>query len=63
VSGSGNGCVAALIRRDRVLNAQSYVASQGQCVGRDGRVTVLFNDSTIWLGGDAVTCVEGFLQA
>ena len=62
VCGSGNGCVAALVRRDRVLNAQAYVATQGHCLGRDGRVTVQFDDGTIWLGGQAVTCVEGSLQ-
>jgi predicted PhzF superfamily epimerase YddE/YHI9 len=33
-------------------------ASQGICVGRDGRVEVRFgDDETIWLGGHAVTCV------
>lgn len=62
VCGSGNGCVAALIRRDGVLKTQTYVASQGRCLGRDGQVTVQFDGSTIWLGGDAVTCVEGVLQ-
>jgi PhzF family phenazine biosynthesis protein len=62
VCGSGNGCVAALIRRDGVLEARTYVASQGRCLGRDGQVTVQFDASTIWLGGHAVTCVEGFLQ-
>jgi len=63
VCGSGNGCVAALVRRDRVLQARTYVASQGRCLGRDGRVTVQFDAGTIWLGGGAVTCVEGLLQA
>ncbi len=62
VCGSGNGCVAALIRRDGVLKTQTYVASQGRCLGRDGEVTVQFDGSTIWLGGHAVTCVEGVLQ-
>ena len=62
VCGSGNGCVAALVRRDDVLKARSYVARQGRCLGRDGRVTVQFDDGTIWLGGHAVTCVEGLLQ-
>jgi len=63
VCGSGNGCVAALVRRDRVIEARTYVARQGRCVGRDGRVTVEFDGDTIWLGGHAVTCVEGSLQA
>jgi len=62
VCGSGNGCVAALVRRDGVLKARSYVARQGRCLGRDGRVTVEFDAGTIWLGGHAVTCVEGLLQ-
>src|SRR5215813_7863031 len=62
VCGSGNGCVAALVRRDGVLKARSYVASQGRCLGRDGRVTVEFDEGTIWLGGHAVTCVEGLLH-
>jgi PhzF family phenazine biosynthesis protein len=61
VCGSGNGCVAALVRRDGVLKTRSYVASQGRCVGRDGRITIRFGDGTIWLGGHAVTCVEGSL--
>jgi PhzF family phenazine biosynthesis protein len=61
VCGSGNGCVAALIRRDGVLKAATYVASQGRCLGRDGHVTVQFDAGTIWLGGHAVTCVEGSL--
>ena len=61
VCGSGNGCVAALVRRDGLLRARSYVASQGCCVGRDGRVAVEFEEDTIWLGGHAVTCIEGSL--
>jgi PhzF family phenazine biosynthesis protein len=62
VCGSGNGCVAAVIRRHGVLRAPHYVAAQGRCVGRDGRVDVRFaDDGTIWLGGHAVTCVEGAL--
>jgi predicted PhzF superfamily epimerase YddE/YHI9 len=54
--------VAALVRRDKLLTAHTYVASQGRCVGRDGRVTIDFDEATIWLGGDAVTCVKDFLQ-
>ena len=62
VCGSGNGCVAALVRRDDILKKGSYHASQGRCVGRDGRVAIEFDDDTIWLGGHAVTCVEGWLN-
>ena len=63
VCGSGNGCVAALIRREELLAANRYVAMQGRCLGRDGAVEVRFEDGAIWLGGHAVTCVEGTLTA
>jgi PhzF family phenazine biosynthesis protein len=58
VCGSGNGCVAALVRRDRILKVRSYVA----CVRRDGQVAVEFEDNTIWLGGHSVTYIEGSLK-
>jgi len=62
VCGSGNGCVAALIRRHNLLRAPQYVASEGRCLGRDGRVEVQYDDTgTIWLGGRAVTCIDGSL--
>ena len=63
VCGSGNGCVAALVLQQRLLAGTGYVAAQGRCLGRDGRVEVQFDDDVgIWLGGHAVTCVEGTLQ-
>jgi len=62
VCGSGNGCVAALVRQEKLIAAASYVAGQGRCMGRDGRVEVRFDGDDIWLGGHAVTCVEGMLQ-
>jgi len=62
VCGSGNGCVAVLVRRGGLLGRDSYVATQGRCVGRDGRVEVKFEDDSIWVGGQAVTCVEGVLE-
>lgn len=64
VCGSGNGSVAAMVRRHRILTASAYVATQGRCLGRDGRVQVEFDaDGTIWLGGNAVTCVDGSIAA
>lgn len=63
VCGSGNGCVAALVRREGLVDQNSYTAGQGRCVGRDGRVEVRFDaDGTIWVGGRAVTCIEGTLE-
>jgi len=62
VCGSGNGSVAALIRQHRILDVSAYKASQGRRVGRDGLVEVEFSpDGQIWLGGRAVTCIEGIL--
>ena len=64
VCGSGNGCVAALVRSERLLAGTSYVASQGSCMARDGRVEIRFDDEgTIWLGGHSVTCIEGTVRA
>jgi len=60
VCGSGNGCVAAVIRRQEVLDVSGYAASQGCRLARDGRVEVEYDaDGTIWLGGTAVTCIDG----
>jgi PhzF family phenazine biosynthesis protein len=61
VCGSGNGCAAALIQRERLLHKTGYRAGQGRCLGRDGHVQVRFEGDTIWLGGESVTCVEGQL--
>lgn len=63
VCGSGNGCVATLIRQHNLIEGTNYVASQGYCIGRNGRVEVRFQDNDqIWLGGHAVTCVEGTIS-
>jgi PhzF family phenazine biosynthesis protein len=60
VCGSGNGCVAAVIRRNGVFAESRYVAAQGRVLGRDGRIEVEFDpDGAIWLGGTADVRVEG----
>jgi PhzF family phenazine biosynthesis protein len=64
VCGSGNGCVAALVRREALVDDRPYLASQGRCLGRDGQVAVRFDeDGVIWVGGHSITCVDGFLTA
>ncbi|HTD05824.1 PhzF family phenazine biosynthesis protein [Undibacterium sp.] len=64
VCGSGNGSVAAF-RWDRGLLSASgtdYVATQGRCVGRDGRIQVSVDtNGKVFIGGSCVTCVEGSL--
>src|SRR5258705_143481 len=63
VCGSGNISVAAYLKKsgqgDRF--GKRYVARQGMQLGRDGQVSIHFDDGKILLGGSAVTCVEGTL--
>lgn len=60
VCGSGNGAVAAYrLLAGQVGNGDSYVASQGRQVGRDGFVQVRFEGADIHIGGQSVTCIEG----
>lgn len=65
VCGSGNAAVGALLHAARALPSNPYRASQGREVGRDGCVTVRVDASggRVWIGGNAVTCIEGVLAA
>lgn len=59
VTGSLNASLAQWLVADGHL-PDRYVAGQGQCLGRDGRVYVARDaDGQVWIGGDAVTCIEG----
>lgn len=64
VTGSLNAVVAQWLQPDGLLPAE-YVASQGTTLGRAGRVhvsRVVGDDGhpgTVWVGGDAVTCIDG----
>lgn len=64
VCGSGNGCVAVYRRKNGMIkDGQSYVASQGQKVGRDGRIHVeLDGEGNITVGGASVTTVDGYIH-
>jgi PhzF family phenazine biosynthesis protein len=59
VTGSLNASLASwLLRTGRAETP--YVASQGGALGRAGRVHVSRDESgQIWVGGGAVTCIEG----
>lgn len=41
------------------LAPPSYVAAQGTCLQRRGRVHVQQQGDTIWVGGNVATCIEG----
>ena len=60
VTGSFNaGAAQWLIGTGRAPEA--YLAAQGTVLGRAGRVHVETAGDTIWVGGDAVSCIEGFV--
>ena len=62
VCGSGNGSVAAYrLETGSVVRGQSYIASQGREIGRDGIIRVRIADDGIHIGGNSVTCVEGIV--
>jgi PhzF family phenazine biosynthesis protein len=65
VCGSGNGSVAAFLWARGLLPAggKAYVATQGRCVGRNGRIAVSV-DSTggVLIGGACVTCIDGAMR-
>jgi PhzF family phenazine biosynthesis protein len=62
VCGSGNASVAAFQWARGMLppKGTSYVATQGRCAGRDGRVSMHVDEvGHVRVGGSCVTCVEG----
>ena len=58
VTGSLNAALAQWLIGAGLAPTQ-YVASQGTCLGRAGRVFVEQDGDTIWVGGSSVTCVSG----
>ncbi len=58
VTGSLNAALAQWLLGNGTLTAP-YIASQGTALGRAGRVYIDQADGEIWVGGDAVTCING----
>jgi predicted PhzF superfamily epimerase YddE/YHI9 len=62
VTGSFNASLAQWLIADG-LAPPHYVASQGACLGRDGRVHInQTSDGQVWVGGDSVTCIDGHVH-
>ncbi|MBN3788374.1 PhzF family phenazine biosynthesis protein [Burkholderia sp. Ac-20353] len=61
VCGSGNGAIAAFLREAEVHSSgHTYMSSQGTAVGRNGRISITFDEGgAIRVGGQCVTCVDG----
>ncbi|AOJ02521.1 phenazine biosynthesis, PhzF family protein [Burkholderia mayonis] len=64
VTGSANAAIAGLLAQAGRRPGRSYTARQGTALGRDGRVAVDYDDAAgkIWIGGGAVTLVDGSIR-
>ena len=61
VTGSLNASLAQwLLSSGRATTP--YVASQGTALGRAGRVFIEEHEGSLWVGGTAVTCIEGSVE-
>ena len=59
VSGSFNASLAQWLIADGIVQPR-YVAAQGTCIGRAGRVYIEQDAAgQVWVGGDSVTCITG----
>ncbi len=59
VTGSFNASLAQWLMADGHV-PDAYLARQGGCLGRDGRVYLNRDDQgQVWVGGDSVTCIDG----
>ncbi len=59
VTGSLNASLAQWLIADGHVSAP-YLAAQGTCLGRAGRAAISQDASgQVWVGGQAVTCIEG----
>ena len=58
VTGSLNAALAQWLLANGTLRSP-YVAIQGTAIGRCGRIFVEEAEGEIWVGGDAVTCIDG----
>ena len=66
MTGSANAALAARLALTGLLDqvGETYVASQGRELGRDGRVyvRVLDDEGRAEIGGQAVTVIEGEIR-
>jgi PhzF family phenazine biosynthesis protein len=62
VTGSFNASLAQWLIAEGHAPAR-YVAAQGACLGRAGRVHIEQTaDGQVWVGGESVTCIDGQVQ-
>ena len=61
VTGSLQAAVAQWLTETGVLPAR-YEATQGTCIGRDGRVHLVREGDHVWVGGGTHTVVDGMIE-
>jgi PhzF family phenazine biosynthesis protein len=61
VTGSLNASLAQWLLSSGRATAP-YVASQGTALGRAGQVFIEEHEASVWVGGTAVTCIEGSVE-
>ncbi|WP_244813909.1 PhzF family phenazine biosynthesis protein [Caballeronia sp. Lep1P3] len=63
VTGSANAALAMLLTEQGKRPGDAYTVRQGTALGRDGRVSVAYDDGangpTVWIAGASVTIVDG----
>ena len=63
VTGSANASIGAqLLAAGRLRIGDTYVASQGRELGRDGLVEVSLQTDGVWIGGSSVTVIDGMIR-
>jgi len=63
VCGSGAGCLGAYLRHTGQVLDADLLLSQGQVVGRAGRIRLGVHPDAVTVGGHAVTCIDGAITA
>ena len=59
VTGSLNASLAQWLIADGYAPSD-YIAAQGSCIGREGRVHIHQDaNGQVWVGGNSVTCIRG----
>ena len=61
VTGSLNASLAQWLIGEGIAPAR-YVAAQGTCLGRAGRVFIEQEGDTVWVGGGSVSCIRGEVE-
>jgi len=61
VTGSLNASLAQWLIGEGIAPAR-YVAAQGTCLGRAGRVFIERDGDTVWVGGGSVSCIRGEVE-